>query len=177
MAWLRTLVVLAANLRKTSQAAKGLRPNRPGRASPAKPAVSAEPAIRLDPAGPANQAGSAADVWPQVPFLCEPQRPSEPYEFIGLGAMHVTRPYKFIWFGDISGPKPYKFIGLRRANLNEDVSTVKRICIYIYIYIFIYLLGVLGCLKPRKSPAWRERPQTKISLAWGPSQRARTNKL
>ena len=41
------------------------------------------------------------------------ERPSKPYEFIGLGAMDVTKPYKFIWFGDTHGPKPYKFIGLR----------------------------------------------------------------
>ncbi len=32
------------------------------------------------------------------------ERPSEPYEFIGFGAMAVTKPYRFIWFGDIDGP-------------------------------------------------------------------------
>ncbi len=31
-----------------------------------------------------------------------------PYEFMGFGAIDVTKPYKFIWFGDIHGPKPYK---------------------------------------------------------------------
>jgi hypothetical protein len=34
-----------------------------------------------------------------------------PHEFIGFGAMDVTKPYKFIRFGDIDGPKPYEFIG------------------------------------------------------------------
>ena len=27
-----------------------------------------------------------------------------PYEFIGFGAMDVTKPYKSIWFGDSHGP-------------------------------------------------------------------------
>ncbi len=39
------------------------------------------------------------------------KRPSKPYDFIGLGAMDVTKLYKFKGFGDIHGPKPYKFIG------------------------------------------------------------------
>ena len=38
-------------------------------------------------------------------------RPSEPYTFIGFGALDVTRPYEFIGFGDIHGPKPYEFTG------------------------------------------------------------------
>ena len=32
--------------------------------------------------------------------------------FIGFGAMDATKPYEFIWLGDIHGSKPYKFIGL-----------------------------------------------------------------
>ncbi len=47
------------------------------------------------------------------------KRPSQPYEFIGLGAMDVTKPYKFIWFGDIHGPEPYTFIGLRWAFISQ----------------------------------------------------------
>ena len=34
-----------------------------------------------------------------------------PYEFIGLGAMDVTKPYKFIGFRAMAVTKPYKFIG------------------------------------------------------------------
>ena len=29
---------------------------------------------------------------------------SELYEFIGFGAMDVTKPYEFIWFGDTHTP-------------------------------------------------------------------------
>ncbi len=44
------------------------------------------------------------------------KRPSKPYEFIGFGAMDVTKPYSlYIWFGDIHGPKPCEFIGFRWA--------------------------------------------------------------
>ncbi len=38
-------------------------------------------------------------------------RRTRPYEFLGVGAMDVTKQYKLIWFGDIHGPKPYKSIG------------------------------------------------------------------
>ncbi len=47
------------------------------------------------------------------------KRPSEPYAFIGLGAMEVTKPYKFIWLGDIHGSKSYKFIGCRWAFISQ----------------------------------------------------------
>ncbi len=33
-------------------------------------------------------------------------------DYIGLGAMDVTKPYTFIWFGDFYGPQPYEFIGV-----------------------------------------------------------------
>jgi hypothetical protein len=36
--------------------------------------------------------------------------PHLPYEFIGFGAMDVTKPYEFTGFGDIHGPKPCKFM-------------------------------------------------------------------
>jgi hypothetical protein len=34
------------------------------------------------------------------------------YEFIGFGAMEVTKPYEFIGFGAMDVTKPYEFIGL-----------------------------------------------------------------
>ncbi len=37
------------------------------------------------------------------------QRPT--YEFIGFGAMDVTKPYEFIGFGAMDVTKPYEFIG------------------------------------------------------------------
>jgi hypothetical protein len=43
----------------------------------------------------------------------------EPYEFIGFGAMDVTKPSKFTWFGDLHGLKAYKFIGLRWAFISQ----------------------------------------------------------
>ncbi len=33
------------------------------------------------------------------------------YEFIGFGAMDVTKPYEFIGFGAMDVTKPYEFIG------------------------------------------------------------------
>ncbi len=36
---------------------------------------------------------------------------TNPYKFIGFGAMDVTKPYKFIGFGAMDVTKPYKFIG------------------------------------------------------------------
>ncbi len=33
------------------------------------------------------------------------------YEFIGFGAMEVTKPYEFIGFGAMEVTKPYEFIG------------------------------------------------------------------
>jgi hypothetical protein len=38
-------------------------------------------------------------------------RRARPYEFIGFGAMDVTKPYRFILFGDIHGPKPNEGTG------------------------------------------------------------------
>ena len=35
----------------------------------------------------------------------------QPYEFIGFGAMAVTKPYEFIGFGAMAVTKPYEFIG------------------------------------------------------------------
>ncbi len=37
------------------------------------------------------------------------------YEFIGFGAMDVTKPYEFIGFGAMDVTKPYKFIGVCRG--------------------------------------------------------------
>ncbi len=34
-----------------------------------------------------------------------------PMNFIGVGAMDVTKPYKFIGFGAMDVTEPYKFIG------------------------------------------------------------------
>ncbi len=44
---------------------------------------------------------------------------AQPYEFIGFGAMDVTKPYQFIWFGDLHGAKPYEFIGFRWALISQ----------------------------------------------------------
>ncbi len=35
----------------------------------------------------------------------------KPYEFIGFGAIVVTKPYEFTRFGAIDVTKPYEFIG------------------------------------------------------------------
>ena len=40
-------------------------------------------------------------------------------EFIGCGAMDVTKPCKFIWFGEIHGPKPYEFIRSRATIISH----------------------------------------------------------
>jgi hypothetical protein len=45
--------------------------------------------------------------------------PSEPYEFMGFGAMDATKPFKFVWLADIHGPNPYKFIGFRWAFISD----------------------------------------------------------
>jgi hypothetical protein len=37
---------------------------------------------------------------------------TKPYEFIGFGAMEVTKPYEFTGFGAMEVTKPYEFIGL-----------------------------------------------------------------
>ncbi len=34
------------------------------------------------------------------------------YEFIGLGAIDVTKPFRFTLLGGVTGPQPYKFIGV-----------------------------------------------------------------
>ncbi len=36
---------------------------------------------------------------------------TKPYKFIGFGAMAVTKPYEFIGFGAMDAAKPYEFIG------------------------------------------------------------------
>ncbi len=44
---------------------------------------------------------------------------ANPYEFIGFGAMDVTKPYKFIRVGDIHGPEAYEFIWFRWALISQ----------------------------------------------------------
>ncbi len=47
-------------------------------------------------------------VWPNLPA----RKPSkQPYEFIGFGALDVTKPYEFIGSGALYVTKPYDFIG------------------------------------------------------------------
>ncbi len=54
------------------------------------------------------------------PYRClRNKRPSKPFEFIGFGAMDVTKSYKSIWFGDIHGPKPYEFTGFRWTFISQ----------------------------------------------------------
>ncbi len=55
------------------------------------------------------------------------KRPSEPYEFIGFGAMDVTKPDTFVWFGDIHGLKPYKSIRFRWAFISQTPVVPLRI--------------------------------------------------
>ena len=43
---------------------------------------------------------------------------TQPYKFIGLGAMTATKPYKFIGFGAMTATKPYKFIGFGAMTVN-----------------------------------------------------------
>ncbi len=52
--------------------------------------------------------------------------PSQSHEFIGVGAMDVTKPYKIIGFGTIQGPKPYKCVGLRWVISQTPVSRPGR---------------------------------------------------
>ncbi len=61
---------------------------------------------------------------PRPPFLgtAAPQNPrsdrrTAPYEFIGLGAMDVTKTYKALWCGEIYVPKRYDCIGSRATFL------------------------------------------------------------
>ncbi len=55
------------------------------------------------------------------------KRPSESFEFLGLGAVDFTKPYEFIWPGDIHGPKPCKFRGFRWAFMSQ--TSVSRTCV------------------------------------------------
>jgi hypothetical protein len=45
---------------------------------------------------------------------------AEVCEFIGFGAMDVTKPYEFIRFGAMDVTKPYEFIGF----VAKDVKAV-----------------------------------------------------
>ncbi len=47
------------------------------------------------------------------------KRPSQPYEFIGFGAMDVTKLHIYMWFGEIHGPNPYEFIWFRWAFISQ----------------------------------------------------------
>ncbi len=51
------------------------------------------------------------------------KRPSNPYAFIGFGAMDVT---KFVCFGDLHNPKPYRFIGSRWAFISQTPVVLPR---------------------------------------------------
>ncbi len=42
-----------------------------------------------------------------------------PYEFIGFGAMDVTKPYEFIGFGAMDAAKPYEFIGFGAFGMSK----------------------------------------------------------
>ncbi len=79
------------------------------------------PVVRkmFGPPGPIPGPGaSGAD--PIRKYRClRNKRPSKPYEFIGFGAMDVTKLYKFIWFGDSHGPKAYTFIGFGWAFISQ----------------------------------------------------------
>ena len=44
------------------------------------------------------------------------------YEFIGFGAMDVTKPYKFIEFGAMDVTKPYEFIRFGAIEQRDDAG-------------------------------------------------------
>ncbi len=49
----------------------------------------------------------------------------EPYEFIGLGAMDVTKPYEIIGFGAMYVTKPYEFtwFGTHKDALGTSITS------------------------------------------------------
>ncbi len=49
---------------------------------------------------------------------------AKPYEFIGLGAMHVTKPYEFIRFGAMDVTKPYGFIGFGAMDVTKSYEFI-----------------------------------------------------
>jgi hypothetical protein len=52
--------------------------------------------------------------------VAKPPRPGQgPCEFIGFGAMDVTKPYKFIGFVAMDVAKPYEFIGFGAMDVNR----------------------------------------------------------
>ncbi len=63
----------------------------------------------------------------QIPVSAQYSSPKH-MEFVGLGAMDVTKSHKFKWFGDIYGPMPYKFIGSSAMTLSHaSVLTAFRV--------------------------------------------------
>ncbi len=64
-------------------------------------------ALKRQTNSPRNDPGESGD--------CE-MKSAGPYEFIGFGAINVTRHYDLIWFGDIGGPKPLGSGGFSFAN-------------------------------------------------------------
>ncbi len=61
---------------------------------------------RPDPAETSKAARSAlvSRTRPRRQYRClRNKRPSQPYEFIGIGAMDVTKPYKYIYIYDLFG--------------------------------------------------------------------------
>ncbi len=79
---------------------------------------------------PASPGPAGAIPAPVGPIWTAPRaRPggSKTYEFMGFGAMDVTKPYKFIWFGDIHGPKPYKFIGFGDTGPGEATPRIQDV--------------------------------------------------
>ncbi len=68
--------------------------------------TSAEPASQI-----LNPWSSTTSEGPGHGHACHVLKSScgtEPYKFIGFGAMEVTKPYKFIGFGAMEVTKPYK---------------------------------------------------------------------
>ncbi len=49
--------------------------------------------------------------------------PAKLYEFIGFGAMEVTRPYEFIGCGAMEVTRPYEFIGFGAVDRRTLGST------------------------------------------------------
>ena len=53
---------------------------------------------------------------------------TKPYEFIGFGGLEVTKPCEFIGFGGLEVTKPYEFIGFGAAPFygHPDVGVIAR---------------------------------------------------
>ncbi len=58
------------------------------------------------------------------PYVPPDVQSCRPYEFMGFGAMDVTKPYEFIVFGAMDVTKPYQFIGFGAMDVTKPYQFI-----------------------------------------------------